>query len=101
MTEKRILAKKQRLDGLTKEYCKLEEEKRQYYTQKLADGDLSSHTIQSLYLQQMVIDHHVKMIVKTVDWFYRNDAEFDNECATLVYNYYAPMMHNGLNCLTV
>lgn len=100
-SEKRVTKNKEKLDNLCIEYCKLEEEKRQYYSKNYWEDDLSSHTIQTLFLMQIGIDQLVRKIVKSVDWFIRNDADHDNECATLVYNYYAPMLHRGLDCLTV
>lgn len=99
MTNKREMAKKVRLESLTTAYCLAENNKEKYFNDKCAEKDYSSTTIQTLYIMQEHIDHLVKEIVKTVDWFIRNDLDHNNEVATLVYNYFAPQIRRGLSNL--
>lgn len=88
-----------RLNNYTTEWCSLEKQKRDYYRQKYLEGDLSTTTIQTLYMMQDRIDYLVFQIVKKVDWFRRNDEDFDNEIACQVYDQYAEGLHRGLTSL--
>ena len=87
------------LKTYTTEWCSLEIEKRTYYRQKGMENDLSSTTIQTLYIIQERIDFLVSQIVKKVDWFRRNDEDFDNEIACQVYDQYAEQLHRGITSL--
>lgn len=86
-----------RLGQYTTEYCALEREKEQYYISHMRN--ISRTTIVTLYLMQSNIDRVIKQICILVGRLMREDIEFDNECATLVYNYYAPSIKRGLSDL--
>ena len=88
-----------RLNKFTTEWSALEKEKRHYYRQKWLENDLESSTIQTLYMMQDRIDLLVFQIVKKVDWFIRNDEDFDNEVASMIYDKYASGLHRGLTSL--
>ena len=88
-----------RLGQYTTEYLALERDKEKYYRQHL--DDMSRTTIVTLYQKQAYIDSVIRRIVMLVDRLNRNEIEFDNECATLVYNYYAPSIKRGLTDLIV
>ena len=88
-----------RLNNYTTEWCSLEKQKRDYYRQKYLEKDLSTTTIQTLYMMQDRIDLLVFQIVKKVDWFIRNDEDFDNEVASMIYDQYASGLHRGLTSL--
>ena len=98
MSEKELKAKI-RLDGYTTEYLALEREKERYY--KAHIEDMSRTTIVTLYLMQERIDTVIKQIINTVDRLNRWGIDFDNEVATLVYNYYEPSIRRGLSDLLV
>ena len=89
------------LNNLTTEWSSLEKEKGAYYRNKGLENDLSSTTIQTLYLMQERIDSLVIQIVKKVDWFHRNDEDFDNEVACQIYDLYAEQIHRGLTSLVI
>ena len=95
----RVVKKVGQLNSLTTEWKSLENEKERYYRSHLRNNDIGSTTIQTLYLMQERIDSLVVRIVKTVDWFYRNDEDFDNEVATYLYNENSSSIHRGLSNL--
>lgn len=97
MTEKKAMETIIHLGQLTTEYCSLERDKEKYYIDHI--HDMSRTTIVTLYLKQAYIDTVIKRIITTVDRLNRAEVEFDNECATLVYNYYAPSIRRGLSDL--
>lgn len=84
---------------MTVEWCALENDKRRYYRTKYREDDLSTNTIQTLYLMQDRIDHLVFSIVKKVDWFIRSNEDFDNEVASMLYDRYADGLHRGITSL--
>lgn len=86
-----------RLNQYTTEYKALEKEKEEFYKSHI--NDMSRTTIQTLYLQQQYIDSIIKRIVMLVDNLIANEIDFDNECATLVYNYYMPYIRRGFDIL--
>lgn len=86
-----------RLNQYTTEYLTLEKEKETYYKEHI--NDMSRTTIVTLYLMQAHIDTVIRQICILVGRLMRNDIEFDNECAVLVYNYYAPAIRRGLSDL--
>ena len=86
-----------RLGQYTTEYLSLEMEKEKYYREHL--NDMSRTTIVTLYQMQAYIDSVIKRICILVGRLIREDIEFDNEVATLVYNYYAPSIRRGLSDL--
>ena len=86
-----------RLGEYTAEYLALEREKEIYYLEHTKD--MSRTTIVTLYLRQVYIDTLIKKIVRLVDRLRKDDVEFDNEVAILVYDYYAPAMKRGLSDL--
>ena len=88
-----------RLRNYTSEWTSLENEKRSYYREQWLNGDLDTVTIQTLYLMQDRIDYLVLQIVKKVDWFIRNDEDFDNDVAHMIYDKYASGLHRGLTSL--
>lgn len=85
------------LGQYTTEYLALEREKEKYYLSNTKD--MSRTTIVTLYLMQSNIDVVIKKIMSLVDRLIRNGVEFDNEVATLVYDYYAPSIKRGLSDL--
>ena len=97
MTEKKAMELVIHLGQLTTEYCSLERDKEAYYISHIKD--MSRTTIVTLYLKQAYIDSVIKKIIITVDRLNRAEVDFDNECATLVYNYYAPSLRRGLSDL--
>ena len=86
-----------RLNQYTTEYLSLEMEKEKYYREHL--NDMSRTTIVTLYQMQAYIDTVIKKICMLVDRINRLGLDYDNECATLVYNYYAPSIRRGLSDL--
>lgn len=94
---KRELKVKVRLGQLTTEYMSLEREKETYYREHI--NDMSRTTIVTLYLMQAHIDTVIKQICTRVGQCTINDWDIDNECATLVYNYYSPRIKRGLSDL--
>ena len=86
-----------RLNQYTTEYLSLERDKEMYYTEHI--NDMSRTTIVTLYLKQAYIDSVIKKICILVGRLNRNDIDYDNECATLVYNYYSPSIKRGLSDL--
>lgn len=86
-----------RLNQYTAEYRALEEEKERYYRKNI--NNITREIIQSLYLQQYYIDTRIKAICKLVDALNNLQIDFDNEIATQVYNYYAPLLKRGLSPL--
>lgn len=88
-----------RLNNYTSEWSSLEKEKRNYYREQWLANNLETGTIQTLYMMQDRIDYLVLQIVKKVDWFRRNDEDFDNEIAIQVYDKYASGLHRGLTSL--
>ena len=86
-----------RLNQYTTEYLSLERDKERYYTEHI--NDMSRTTIVTLYQMQAYIDSVIKRICILVERLNRNDIDYDNECATLVYNYYSPSIKRGLSDL--
>lgn len=86
-----------RLGQYTTEYLSLEMEKEKYYREHI--NDMSRTTIVTLYQMQAYIDSVIKRICILVGRLIREDIEFDNEVATLVYNYYSPSIRRGLSDL--
>ena len=86
-----------RLNQYTTEYLSLEMEKEKYYREHI--NDMSRTTIVTLYQMQAYIDTVIKKICMLVDRINRLGLDYDNECATLVYNYYAPSIRRGLSDL--
>lgn len=86
-----------RLNQYTTEYLSLERDKETYYTEHI--NDMSRTTIVTLYMMQAYIDSVIKRICSLVERLNRNDIDYDNECATLVYNYYSPSIKRGLSDL--
>ena len=97
MTEKKAMELQIRLGQYTTEYLSLEREKEEYYREHI--NDMSRTTIKTLYLQQAYIDTVIKKICKLVGRLHLADVDFDNEVATLVYNYYEPSIRRGLSDL--
>ena len=97
MTEKKAMELQIRLGQYTTEYLSLEREKEAYYREHI--NDMSRTTIKTLYLQQAYIDTVIKKICKLVGRLHLADVDFDNEVATLVYNYYEPSIRRGLSDL--
>lgn len=97
MREERTTTMLIRLGQYTTEYLSLEMEKEKYYREHL--NDMSRTTIVTLYQMQVYIDSVIKRICILVGRLIRDDVEFDNEVATLVYNYYAPSIRRGLSDL--
>lgn len=93
MKTERELKVRTRLNQLTTEYLSLEHEKEEYYKGHV--DDMSRTTIVTLYLMQAHIDTVIKQICTRVGQMTLNDWDIDNECATLVYNYYAPAIKRG------
>ena len=86
-----------RLNQYTTEYLSLEMEKEKYYREHI--NDMSRTTIVTLYQMQAYIDSVIKRICMLVGRLIKDDIEFDNEVATLVYNYYSPSIRRGLSDL--
>ena len=86
-----------RLNQYTTEYLSLEREKEKYYREH--SNDMSRTTIVTLYQMQAYIDSVIKKICIMVDRLNRNQIDFDNEVATLVYNYYSPSIKRGISDL--
>lgn len=86
-----------RLGQYTTEYLALEREKEKYYRSHIED--MSRTTIKTLYLMQARIDTLIKQIVQLVGRLNRNQIDFDNEVANLVFDYYAPAIRRGLSDL--
>lgn len=86
-----------RLNQYTTEYLSLEKQKEEFYKNHYCDT--SREVIQSLYLQQCYIDTVVKNIIKTVRYLNEEQVDFDNETATVIYNYYEPLIKRGLSDL--
>lgn len=97
MREERISTMLIRLGQYTTEYLSLEMEKEKYYREHI--NDMSRTTIVTLYQMQAYIDSVIKRICILVGRLIREDIDFDNEVATLVYNYYAPSIRRGLSDL--
>lgn len=86
-----------RLGQYTTEYLSLEMEKEKYYREHI--NDMSRTTIVTLYQMQAYIDSVIRRIVILVGRLIKDDIDFDNEVATLVYNYYSPSIRRGLSDL--
>lgn len=86
-----------RLNKYTTEYCALEREKEAYYIANVRD--ISRSVIQSLYLQQAYIDTKIKQIICIVRRLNRNQVDFDNEIATMLFNQYDSNIRRGLSPL--
>lgn len=86
-----------RLNQYTTEYLSLEMEKEKYYREHI--NDMSRTTIVTLYQMQAYIDCVIKKICSLVGRLMREQIDFDNECAMLVYNYYSPAIKRGLSDL--
>ena len=95
--EERKLEMLVRLNQYTTEYLSLEMEKEKYYREH--SNDMSRTTIVTLYQMQAYIDCVIKKICTLVGRLIKDEIDFDNECATLVYNYYAPSIKRGLSDL--
>ena len=86
-----------RLNQYTTEYLSLEKEKEIYYKEHIED--MSRTTIVTLYQMQVYIDCVIKKICNLVDRCITQGIDFNNECATLVHNYYSPSIKRGLSDL--
>ena len=86
-----------RLGQYTTEYLSLEMDKEKYYREHI--NDMSRTTIVTLYMMQAHIDTVIRQICGLVGRLMKDDVEFDNEVATLVYNYYAPSIRRGISDL--
>lgn len=97
ITEKRKMELLIRLNQYTTEYLSLERDKEKYYREHI--NDMSRCSIVTLYLMQAHIDTIIKQICIAVGRCIRYEIDYDNECATLVYNYYEPSIRRGLSDL--
>ena len=97
MTEKKAMELQIRLGQYTTEYLSLEREKEAYYIANVRD--ISRSVIQSLYLQQAYIDTKIKQIICIVRRLNRNQVDFDNEIATMLFNQYDSYIRRGLSPL--
>lgn len=97
MSEERKMSMLIRLGQYTTEYLSLEMEKEKYYREHF--NDMSRTTIVTLYQMQAYIDSVIKRICTLVGRLIKDDIDYDNEVATLVYNYYAPSIRRGLSDL--
>lgn len=97
MRNERELKMVVRLNQLTTEYKALEQDKEKFYKRHV--DDMSRTTIQTLYLMQVRIDQLIKSIVRLVEHLNNEDIDFENECAILVHDYYAPYIRRGLSDL--
>ena len=86
-----------RLNQYTTEYLSLEMEKEKYYREHI--NDMSRTTIVTLYQMQAYIDSVIKRICMLVGRLIKDDIDFDNEVAKLVYDYYSPSIRRGLSDL--
>ena len=85
-----------KLNSVVTEYLRLEEEKRQYALEKAKSDTLDKTAVETLYLMQERLNTLTKQIVLLVDRCIDNDYDMDNECATVIYNYYKPLIRRGL-----
>ena len=97
MNEMREMKLLVRLNQYTTEYLSLEMEKEKYYREHA--NDMSRTTIVTLYQMQAYIDTIIKKICMLVGRLIKDDIEFDNEVATLVYDYYNPSIKRGISDL--
>ena len=86
-----------RLNQYTTEYVSLAKQKEDFC--KSHYHDITREAIHSLYLQQSYIDSVVRNIVKTVRYLIEEQVDFDNEVATIIFNYYDPLIKRGLSDL--
>ena len=85
-----------KLNSITTEYLRLEKEKREYALEKAKSDTLDKTAVETLYLMQERLNTLTKQIVLLVDRCIDNDYDMDNERATVVYNYYKPLIRRGL-----
>ena len=97
MSEARELKMLIRLNQYTTEYLSLEMEKEKYYREHA--HDMSRTTIVTLYQMQAYIDCVIRKICILVGRLMKEDIDFDNECAVLVYDYYNPSIKRGISDL--
>lgn len=88
MTKEKSLELVVRLNKYTVEYCSLEREKEITFRRYFYQNNYSRTAITTLYLRQSYIDTLIKKIVMLVRRLYRNEVDFENEVATMLFNEY-------------
>ena len=94
-TDARELKTLRKLDTTTIEYMACEREKEELIMKMAFNRDFSRTSVVTLHLMQEHIDTLVKRIVILVGRCHRNQYDYDNEVATMLYDKIEPKMRRG------